>query len=249
VNNQPIEKRVSADASTIDVHSIFLTIQGEGPFCGQPCVFVRLAGCNLQCPACDTDYTSTRKQMGPYEILAEINERWRANRWRRGLVVITGGEPFRQNLSRLFDVLVSEGYDVQVETNGTLAPCLDEDYRPYVNSLSRYAPDRFPGIYVVCSPKTGKIHPDIYRVACALKYVVKAGDVRPEDGLPLHALDHRSNPYPARPPEDWDRPIYIQPLDEKDSVLNEANMQVAVAMSIQHGYTLQLQIHKFLGVE
>ena len=38
----------------LDVHSIFHTIQGEGPYCGHPAVFIRLAGCNLQCPGCDT---------------------------------------------------------------------------------------------------------------------------------------------------------------------------------------------------
>ena len=55
INKQPIEKREPSYEGTLQVHSIFKTIQGEGPFCGTPCVFVRLAGCNLQCPACDTD--------------------------------------------------------------------------------------------------------------------------------------------------------------------------------------------------
>ncbi len=99
---------------------IFWTIQGEAHLRGFQMCFVRLAGCNLQCPGCDTDYTSTRRQMGPYEVLAEVNELWRAERWRRGLVVITGGEPFRLELSGLFNVRCDAGYFVQVETNGTL---------------------------------------------------------------------------------------------------------------------------------
>jgi 7-carboxy-7-deazaguanine synthase len=237
VNKQPIEKRQLFPDGELAVHSIFLTIQGEGPFCGVPCVFVRLAGCNLQCPACDTDYTSTRKQMGPYEILGEINELWRKERYREGLVVITGGEPFRQNIGPLCELLLSNRYYVQIETNGTLAP-LPLRYR--------FDPAMRQGVYVVCSPKTGKIHEGIYAVACALKYVVRHGQVD-TDGLPLHALDHPA--YPARPPEGWSRPIYVQPLDSQNVLDNDLHTAEAVASCIKHGYTLQLQIHKLVGVE
>lgn len=237
MNIQPIEKRVLHDDGYLVVHSIFKTIQGEGPFCGTPCVFVRLAGCNLQCPACDTDYTSKRREMGPYEILAEVNELWRTHGWRPGLVVITGGEPFRQHLAHLFSVLMRNGYWVQVESNGTLPPPV-WDYRQ--DTSKRY------GVYIVCSPKTGKLHPDILEHACALKYVVRAGQVD-RDGLPFNALDMRHRP--MRPPEGWERPIYIQPLDSGDPVENAAHTSEAVASCLEHGYTLQLQIHKLVGVE
>lgn len=239
-NQQPIEKRELLKGGNLFVHSIFLTIQGEGPFCGVPCVFVRLAGCNLQCPACDTDYTSNRSLMGPYEIVSEVNELWRKDRYRRGLVVITGGEPFRQNIVNLCEILIASGYYVQIETNGTLEP-LELPYRLY--------PSHQNGVYVVCSPKTGKIHPRIYEIACALKYVVRYGDVNPDDGLPMSALDHSANPFPARPPEGWNRPIYVQPLDEKDILQNDCHVTEAVSSCMKFGYTLQLQIHKIIGVE
>lgn len=232
VNNQPIEKRTQ-QTGWLQVHSIFETIQGEGPFCGVPCVFVRLAGCNLQCPGCDTDYTSNREQMTPAEILLRI-----ADLRLEGLVVVTGGEPFRQNLHQLLYMLIDAGYYVQVESNGTLQP---------PGRIWSLRTDRRHGAYLVVSPKTGKVHPDIYEVACALKYVVKAGDVH-TDGLPLSALDHTSNPYPARPPKGWNRPIYVQPMDSKDPVENATNLQEAVASCMQHGYTLQIQVHKVIGV-
>ncbi len=240
MNNQPIEKREHSADGTLAVHSIFETIQGEGPFCGTPCVFVRLAGCNLQCPACDTDYTSTRKRMGAWEIINEVNALWRKDRWRKGLVVITGGEPFRQDLTELFGYLINAGYYVQIETNGTLAPT------PWNYSVRT---DTRDGVYIVCSPKTGKIHDRMYKAACALKYVVRAGEVHKEDGLPLSALDHPSNPYPARPPEGWQRPVYVQPLDSKDPAENQAHTNEAVASCMQHGYILQIQVHKIIGVE
>lgn len=238
-NIQPIEKRVRNPEGFLSVHSIFKTIQGEGPFCGTPCVFVRLAGCNLQCPACDTDYTSGRQSMNRYEILYKVNELWRRDRYRPGLIVITGGEPFRQELSDLFDVLLRAGYYIQVETNGTLAP----PARQY--SLH---PEKREGVYIVCSPKTGKLNSELLSAACALKYVVKHGDIA-DDGLPLTALDHPANPYPARPPQWWDRPVYVQPLDSKNTAENQRNTQVAVKSCLEHGYILQLQIHKYIGVE
>jgi 7-carboxy-7-deazaguanine synthase len=178
--------------------------------------------------------------MGPYQVLAEINELWRIDKFRRGLVVITGGEPFRQDITKLCEILIASGYYVQIETNGTLAPF----ELPY-----RFDPMHKNGVYVVCSPKTGRIHPEMYDVICALKYVLRAGDVNLEDGLPLSALDHPSNPFPARPREGWDRPIYVQPLDEQDEAQNRLHLAAAVKSSLDFGYTLQLQIHKIIGVE
>jgi len=234
-NQQPIEKREHRTDGIVTVHSVFHTIQGEGPFCGTPSVFVRLAGCNLQCPACDTDYTSTRGQMTPETVVFLVKEQME-----RGLVVITGGEPFRQNLHRLFLALLDAGYYVQVETNGTLEPT------PF-NYNTR--PDERQGVYIVCSPKTGKLHPRIYEVACCLKYVVEAGDIRKEDGLPLSALRHPSNPYPARPPVDWKRPVYVQPMDAHDKARNRLNYDAAVRSCMDFGHILQLQVHKIIGVE
>jgi 7-carboxy-7-deazaguanine synthase len=235
MNKQPIEKRVGAlKDGILSVHSIFRTIQGEGPFCGTPCVFIRLAGCNLQCPACDTEYTEGRRNMDHYRILSSV-----ADLQTGGLVVITGGEPFRQDLRLLFSVLQHAGYYIQVETNGTLAPPA-WDYRQ--NTMSKY------GVYIVCSPKTGKVHPDIMEAACALKYVLGSGDVY-EDGFPTRALRHNANPVVARPPASWNRPIYIQPMDDHNEERNKRHLEAAVASCLRFGYTLQLQIHKIIGVE
>lgn len=238
MNTQPIEKRQERVDSLLSVHSIFHTIQGEGPFCGTPAVFIRLAGCNLQCPACDTDYTVGRKQMDVTGIAAEVDKLMPAPR--RGLVVITGGEPFRQSLGELLYWLIGLGFYVQIETNGTLEP----ERFDYSTD-----PGKRKGVYVVCSPKTGKIHPRVYEVACALKYVVEKDWIRTEDGLPLRALGHTALPYPARPPEWWGRPVYVQPLDSKDESANIAHLSAAIGSCMAHGHILQLQVHKLIGVE
>lgn len=235
LNNQPIEKSIALSShDKLYVNSIFPTIQGEGPLTGTPSVFVRLAGCNLQCPLCDTEYTD-RTTMTAQEVVQVVKSHRES-----GLVVITGGEPFRQNLRRLFYHLIEAGYYVQVETNGTLAP-------PQGTFYSRFAEDR-AGVSIVCSPKTGKLNPLIARKVSALKYVVKHGDIDPTDGLPIHALDHSVKDRVARPPRS-DIPVYVQPADEKDDQLNERNLRAAIASCMAHGYRLQIQLHKVIGME
>lgn len=235
-NQQPIEKRVrNDDGRSLSVHSIFHTIQGEGPFCGTPAVFIRLAGCNLQCPGCDTDYTSDRWEAGSVTLLNHVQEMQKD-----GLVVITGGEPFRQNLVPLLNTLTDAGYYVQIETNGTLDP---GDY-PFCTS-----PDIRTGVYVVCSPKAGKVHPRINKVASCFKYVLAHDSILEEDGLPLRALDHTASPYVARPQKDFHRPVYLQPMDAYDSATNEANLKACIRSCMRHGYILQLQIHKIINME
>lgn len=235
MNYQQIEKRHRRIDGLIEVHSIFHTIQGEGPFCGTPAVFVRLAGCNLQCPGCDTDYTSRRDVLSSSEVVDHVKQHSR-----KGLVVITGGEPFRQEISLLINNLTDAGFYVQVESNGTLPPSDDV--------LWNVMTDVRVGAYVVCSPKAGKVNEELASVACAFKYVL-AHDSVGDDGLPLHVLRHPASPWVARPPKDWHRPIYVQPMDSQDNVINELNLHATIKSCMQHGYILQLQIHKLINME
>lgn len=237
INIQPIEKPALDPDGVLQVHSIFYTIQGEGPYTGEPAVFVRLAGCNLQCPACDTDYTTGRITVGPHVVASEVysaSETRRASNAPAALVVITGGEPFRQNITPLCAMLLSRGYRVQVETNGTLPP----------------PPGLSSDVDIVVSPKAGKVHPETAARALAWKYVLDASSIHPDDGLPLLALDHTAHPHVARPAPDFPRRlIYVQPADRQDMTLNMRNGRAVVATCLFHGYTLQLQTHKIIGVE
>lgn len=171
----------------------------------------------------------------------------------RPLVVITGGEPFRQNIWPLTVQLNDEGYDVQVETNGTLPP--PSNMANTVSSVvelssrRRNVPHAPGNTYVVCSPKTGKVNPITASVACAFKYVAREEDLDFYDGLPLTALDHTAAPFLARPPEGFAGTVYLQPCDEKDEEANARNTQACVESCMAHGYTLQLQLHKILNME
>lgn len=97
------------------VNEIFLSLQGEGFWTGTPMVFLRLSGCNLACPFCDTDFTSFR-EMEADEIVAELLRV--AGECRR--VCITGGEPLLQLDGALVEALHAAGFKLHLETNGTL---------------------------------------------------------------------------------------------------------------------------------
>lgn len=243
LNQQAPEKRVISASGNLDVHSIFYTIQGEGPFCGTPAVFIRLAGCNLQCPGCDTIYTTGRRTVSPSAVVQAVSvlQERACGHDKPGLVVITGGEPFRQDLTSLINLLIDHNFYVQIETNGTLPAPADVPF-------TRFAFHDRQGCFIVCSPKTGRVHPSVAKNACAYKYVMHAGSVA-DDGLPILALDHTARPTVARPPAHWDRPIYLQPMDSQDPEQNARNRAVCVASCLKHGYILQLQIHKLLGME
>jgi 7-carboxy-7-deazaguanine synthase len=227
LNMQPVSKLVSG--SKLSVFKIFKTIQGEGPYAGRPAVFIRLGGCNLQCPFCDTDYTSSTVIMTPKDIVAT------AILYARGdypLVVITGGEPFRQDMSTLVEMLHARGFLIQIETNGTL----HREGFPYAK------------VTVVCSPKTGSVNPGIRKHIHAVKYVLHADAVSQVDGLPILALGHPAKPQLARLDLPCDR-IYVQPMDEGDTAANARHLEAAVNSCLRHGYTLCLQVHKILNLE
>lgn len=117
--------------ATLRVNEIFYSLQGEGRFTGTPAIFLRLSGCNLSCPFCDTSHTDATC-MTLDAIISELSC------YPARHLVITGGEPAMQLTAEIICRLHQEGYFIQVETNGTLP-----------------LP---PGIdWVTCSPKTDRI--------------------------------------------------------------------------------------------
>lgn len=100
----------------MQIIEIYRSIQGESSFAGVPCIFVRLAACNLRCVWCDSEYTFTGgKKMTAEEIEAEV-----ARLSPGGLVEFTGGEPMLQEreLIPLMERLLAKGYTLLLETSG-----------------------------------------------------------------------------------------------------------------------------------
>jgi 7-carboxy-7-deazaguanine synthase len=95
---------------------IYKSVQGESSFAGLPCIFVRLAGCNLRCSWCDSEYTFTGGyKLTEDEVVAEIAKLAPVK-----LVEFTGGEPLLQEreLIPLIERLLGTGYELMIETSG-----------------------------------------------------------------------------------------------------------------------------------
>jgi len=122
------------------IRDIFYSIQGEGYHSGRPAVFCRFAGCNLWsgkesdrekavCGFCDTDFAGFDGPEGglfqtPEALSGKIVELWPGENVKsaRPLVVCTGGEPLLQLDAELVSALHKKGFEIAVETNGTILP-------------------------------------------------------------------------------------------------------------------------------
>lgn len=140
------------------VNETFISLQGEGYFTGTPAFFLRLSGCNLKCPFCDTKHQSFT-EMTEEEIVVE------ASRHKPRHIVITGGEPALQLTPSLIDKLHEAGFFIQVETNGTL---------PLPEGID----------WVTCSPKAAPLYlPPEGEYPHELKFLFKGDGTDPDDIL------------------------------------------------------------------
>jgi len=211
------------------IKEIFYSLQGEGAQSGRAVVFIRFAGCNLDCDFCDTDFVGTDGALGgryptasalaqaalslwqggqapngagaalPETSAAEIPQRW---------AVLTGGEPLLQADEALVAALHSQDFAVALESNGT---------RPAL-----------PGLDWVCiSPKAGA--PLVQLTGDELKLVYPQAGAEPE--LYRHlAFRH----------------FFLQP--RHDAHLAE-NTRLAVQYCLAHPqWRLSLQAHKYIGI-
>lgn len=101
----------------MQIIEIYKSLQGESSYSGLPCVFVRLAGCNLRCVWCDSEYTfKGGVRMTQEQVMAEVHRLLSG----KGLVEVTGGEPMLQEreVVPLMQSLLASGYTVLLETSG-----------------------------------------------------------------------------------------------------------------------------------
>jgi organic radical activating enzyme len=148
------------------------------------------------------------------------------------LAVITGGEPFRQNIAPLVVQLLQRQLKVQIETNGTL----------WVD-----IPDH-NDVHIVCSPKTAVIHEKIKERVSAYKYVIAESSTDPDDGLPVYSTQQAGVISRLARPGKTDS-VYVMPLDSFEPEQNNKNQQAAAQVALRFGYNLTLQTHKILGLE
>lgn len=215
------------------VNEIFPSIQGEGAYTGTPSVFVRLQGCDVGCPWCDTKHTW---DVEPSDIIPSANmiaktgdahgyavmdqfelfETIRA--YRITHIVITGGEPLQHDLNPLIRLLLEAGNTVQLETSGT---------RPL---------DVPAGTYITVSPKIGMpgaadFDPLTLQGASEIKMPIG----RDRDLEALLAVLYAS---PVAEPL-----VYLQPLSQSPKATD-----LCVQAAMEHGFKVSIQIHKYLKV-
>ena len=144
-------KPVFRETQSLPIVESFHSIQGEGTWTGTNAFFIRLAGCDVGCPWCDTKHSWNVKGH-PHQTLAEIVAA--AEAARPQIVVITGGEPLMHDLAALTRRLKEAGLHVHLETSGA---------HPFSGTFD----------WVTFSPKQFKPpHPSIYAQVSELKVVI-----------------------------------------------------------------------------
>lgn len=151
------------------IAEVFESVSGEigGITQGSPCTFVRMAGCNLDCPFCDTKWANSGKhiELSPEEV-AEWVHRFP---WKQ--VVITGGEPLTQkeDLQKLINLLKFNGYEIQIETNGSIR--IDDVYLVDYWVIDYKGPDAMKDINGDYQFNPGPLSSN-----CWVKYIVGSAD-------------------------------------------------------------------------
>ncbi len=229
-------RSVDFNASMLAIEEMFFTLQGEGPQSGRPALFIRAAGCNLACHFCDTQFETQAEILHPLSHICSEVLKFKPEQ--RKLVVLTGGEPLRQNFSGLVQFLINNGTElVQIETAGTL---WQPDLLPFIEAGR---------VQIVCSPKTPKIRKEITEHCRHWKYIIKEEPIAAWDGLPgvgTQVNNQHSFQQIYRCPGRIDDVIWVSPCDEYNDVKNQANLNLATQLCLTHGYRLSLQVHKIV---
>lgn len=211
---------------TILIDEIFKSINGETSMSGTPTVFVRTVGCNIHCSYCDTiqDKTDRFLSLTPSEILAKIEELNCKN------VCITGGEPLiQENIFSLIHLLTGRGYNVYIETNGSI-------------EISEVRNRRHRFIMDVKCPSSREEDKMLLR---------NLGRLSREDEVKFVIADRWDFDYALKVLKEFPTIAHLlfSPMFGEDNKQNIAKDLVEWLLeSDLENYRIQLQIHKIIGV-
>lgn len=218
------------------INEIFQTLQGEGYFTGVPAIFIRLQGCPVGCPWCDTQHTwekHAEREITLSGVMAKTQEsdEWGAASaqallaaiqqadYKARHVVITGGEPCIHDLVPLTALLIANGFFCQIETSGT------HEVRCHDNT------------WVTVSPKVNmRGGYDVLNTALVRADEIKHPVARERDIEALDALLVTLN-------DDKARVIALQPISQKDEAT-----RLCIETCIARNWRLSMQTHKYLNI-
>ncbi len=223
--------------NTYKINEIFESLQGEGSYTGLPAIFVRLQGCPVGCPWCDTKHTwqvDPERQKTAEQVMqqsyesedwfgltsAEFLALYTKKGYQAKHIVITGGEPCLYDLTELTHCLIEQGFSVQIETSGT------------------YEILAHPDTWVTVSPKVNmpggrKVLASAMQRANEIKHPVAMQKHVEELDQVLELLADK--PLPA---------VYLQPISQQKRAT-----ELAIKTCIARNWRLSLQTHKFIGIE
>jgi 7-carboxy-7-deazaguanine synthase len=240
----------------INVNEIFESVQGEGRFAGHPAIFIRLQGCNNDCPFCDTKYAQlTEKsfcpdwktdigdfmrcklpgQWGSFEPIAVakyvetlINIKNGNPQLQINDVIITGGEPFLQDsaLHELTGYLMFNKRQIFVETSGSIP-------------VSTKIHNILKNVWFTLSPKYGGAHKEYIELADEIKLLV--GNT-PENDMPIQPLIRELYM------ESRSEHVQYQPIWYDDKDARERARDRAIDKAIRYGGCVSFQLHKLVGI-
>ncbi|PKH01382.1 7-carboxy-7-deazaguanine synthase QueE [Psychromonas sp. MB-3u-54] len=218
------------------INEVFESLQGEGTYTGKPSIFIRLQGCPVGCPWCDTKHTwnvSLDKEISKEIFITkniesdswchfgekQIVELFKERGYQSKHIVITGGEPCMYDLTMLCTRFENEGYSCQVETSGTFDINVTEN------------------CWVTLSPKINmkggyKVLSSSYKKASEIKYPI-ARESHVDELKKLIIENDLST-----------MPIYLQPIS-----MGSKATKLAIASCIENNWRLSVQLHKYLEIE
>lgn len=220
----------------LSINEVFETIQGEGFHTGVPSIFVRLQGCPVGCPWCDTKHTWTLDDAfltTADKVITKTQEseaffnadatallaEFKRLQYTAKHVVITGGEPCMYDLSELTALLHAQGFSTQIETSGT------------------YEVHCHPDTFVTVSPKVDmKGGMEVLTSALQRADEIKHPVAMQKHVDELDALLARLDTPPKR--------VCLQPISQQQRATD-----LAIKTCIERNWRLSLQTHKYIGIE
>jgi len=203
----------------VSINEIFYSIQGEAKNSGKPTIFIRTAGCPFRCSYCDTEYAFTEgNKFKISKIISEIKS------YKTNYVTVTGGEPLAQkNIITLLNALLSNSYNVSIETSGLL------DISGLPNDIEIVMDIKTPSSNE--DSKNIKNNLSIIKKTDVIKFVIGSREDYEwsKDILIKNSLSNFKN-------------IYFSPVHDALNLSDLADWILSDNLNV----TLQLQLHKYI---